>query len=285
MTAVSCCAATRCSLRWSSQSADAVTDADEAVAPPPNTAESRSEWVRAMQEKYGEGTFNLFRPLYRDLVDEVRREAQTKPPAPHKGWSVEVSNEQNVIVARKAENTEERTGRVLAYTHIKVGNPPKLHQGLLFVDFFPVEVLVERNGVVLHFSTCAIEGQMHLRNVRVHKSDALGVDTHLLDVNPATLWARHNLLYDGPCLWHIETDMQSELHEIMMDHGVDMQVVLWLAEWAHFAEHAAAVRWMLGLMEAVLPEGRRGGEDDFLTVEEMEELSKPAEEWLAARFI
>jgi hypothetical protein len=250
---------------------------------PLNTDARRGEWMQAMQAKYGDGAYQLFRPLYRDLVDEMRREANTSPPTPNEGWTVEINDAANLVIARREANVADKTGRVVAYTNIRMANPPKLHQGMYMADFFAVEVLVERNGVIMHFSTCAIERQMHMRNVRVHAADALGPGTDLMALDADALWSKHNLLYDGPCLSHLEVDMLSELHEVMMDHHVDMSFVLWMADWTNFAEHVSATRWMLGLMDAVIPEGRRGGEEDFLTEEEMTELSSPVVEFTASR--
>ncbi|CCW61175.1 unnamed protein product [Phytomonas sp. EM1] len=39
-------------------------------------------WARAMAEYYGPGNYQLFRPLYKDLCDEIRNEFGTKPPPP-----------------------------------------------------------------------------------------------------------------------------------------------------------------------------------------------------------
>ncbi|CUG90007.1 Hypothetical protein, putative [Bodo saltans] len=250
---------------------------------PLNTNARRGEWVQAMQEKYGEGAFQLFRPLYRDLVDEMRREANTAPPTPKKGWSVALDDKVNLVVARREANAAEKTGRVVAYTNIKMANPPKLHQGMYMADFFPVEALVERNGVIMHFSSCAIDRRLHLRNVRAYAVDALGPGTDIMSLDANVLWSTHNLLYDGPCLWHLEVDMLNEMYELMMDHAVDMDFVLWMGDWATYAEHVAATRWMLGLMDAVIPEDRRGGEEDFLLEEEMEELSNPPPDYTSSR--
>lgn len=40
------------------------------------------QWTAAMADKYGAGNYQLFRPLYKDLCDEIRREYYTKPPPP-----------------------------------------------------------------------------------------------------------------------------------------------------------------------------------------------------------
>ncbi|CCD18150.1 hypothetical protein, conserved (fragment), partial [Trypanosoma vivax Y486] len=126
-------------------------------------------WSRAMEAKYGAGTYKLFRPLYKDLADEMRREALTKPPPPMDGWVARHDEAENLAVFSRAGDEGARTGRVVAYCPIVMGNPPKLNDLLHAVDWFPVEALVERNGVVLHFSVAASEGGMHMRNVRASR--------------------------------------------------------------------------------------------------------------------
>lgn len=243
------------------------------------------DWTEEMKEKYGQGNFPLFRSIYRDLVDEMRSEATTKPPPPMKDWTIDVDESVNLVVARKAANTQERTGRVVVFATPKIGDPPRLNQTLQIADYYEMEAFVERNGVVLHCSLSVIEGGLYMRNVRVHKADALGPDVpDLLAVDINTLWARHRLLYDGPCLWHLESDMHSEFYDLLFDHGVYLDVVIWLTEWTYFAEHVATTRWMLQMMDALIPAERRGDESDFLTEQEVEQLSQPSEEWLPPRF-
>ncbi|KAH9598157.1 Mitochondrial glycoprotein [Trypanosoma melophagium] len=238
-------------------------------------------WARAMEEKYGPGAFKLFRPLYKDLADEMRREGTTRPPPPMDGWSVRHDEAGNIVVFTRAADEKERLGRIVAYSPIEIANPPKINDLLYFVDWFPVEVMVVRNGVIVHFSMAANEGGMHMRNVRAYKEESNDL---LLSTTDDAIWVRQNLYYDGPCLWHLELDMQNELYDVMQDHGITLDWMRWAAQWVYFLEHVAFVRWNLGMLEQLIPSDQRGPEEDFLTLEEKEELSKPLEEWLEGRF-
>ncbi|KAH8613337.1 putative Mitochondrial glycoprotein [Trypanosoma vivax] len=240
-------------------------------------------WSRAMEAKYGAGTYKLFRPLYKDLADEMRREALTKPPPPMDGWGVRHDEAENLAVFSRAGDEGARTGRVVAYCPIVMGNPPKLNDLLHDVDWFQVEALVEREGVVLHFSVAASEGGMHMRNVRAYRLSDGG--EHLLSTADDAAWVPHHLYYDGPCLWHLELDVQNELYDVMQDHGVTLDWVWWGAEWTYYLEHVAYVRWSVGLLEELIPSERRGGEEDFVTAEEREALDAPVEEWLQAHYV
>ncbi|RNF24889.1 uncharacterized protein Tco025E_02502 [Trypanosoma conorhini] len=233
-------------------------------------------WTQAMEGKYGPGTYRLFRALYKDLADEMRREAGARPPPPVDGWTVRHDAATNLAVFERAADAAARTGRVVAYSPIEVANPPRLNALLYFLDWFPVEVLVSRNGVVVHFSMAANEGGMHMRNVRAYRETA-----QLLATTDDATWVRRHLHYDGPCLWHLELDVQNELYDVMQDHGVTLDWMRWAAGWVYYLEHVAYLRWSVGVLEQLIPSAQRGGEEDFLTPEEKEELERPVEEWLA----
>ncbi|EPY32202.1 hypothetical protein STCU_02929 [Strigomonas culicis] len=183
--------------------------------------------------------------------------------------------------------------RVLAYSTVELKDPPRLNSLLTFADWFPVEVLLERRGVVLHLSMAANEGGMHMRNVRAYElpSAAAGagdggaaVSDYVWGTTDDAAWLRQHLCYDGPCLWHLEMDLQNELYDTMQDHGVDLDFMRWAAEWVSYLEHVCYTRWCLGVLDVVLPEGPgRGPEEDFLTAGERAALDEPVEDWLAAR--
>lgn len=240
--------------------------------------------LKDMQDKYGEATYALFRPLYVDLVDEMRSEATTRPPAPMSGWDVRYDDETNRAVFSKSDDTD---AKITAFCPVVMANPPKLHPSIYFVDFFPIDVYIERNGVVMHFAVGAVEKGLHVRNVRVHRRDALEKSCGLSipGSSPNSKWAGHNLLYDGPCLDHLEMAFKRELYDILMDYGVTTDFVVWAAQWTSYLEHQQAVRWMLNMMEVVLPPSQRGDEGDFLSNEEAEKFSSSAEEWLAPRYL
>ncbi|PBJ69412.1 hypothetical protein BCY84_19817 [Trypanosoma cruzi cruzi] len=234
-----------------------------------------TRWTRGMEDKYGPGAYKLFRPLYKDLSDEMRREVNVRPPPPMDGWTTRHDEATNLAVFERAADETTRVGRVVAYSPIEMANPPKLNDLLYFLDWFPVEVLVARNGVILHFSMAVNEGGMHMRNVRAYKEEE-----HLLSTTDDAAWVRRHLYYDGPCLWHLELDVQNELYDIMQDHGITLDWMRWAAGWVYYLEHVAYVQWSVGMLEQLIPSVLRGPEEDFLTAEEREELSKPTEEWL-----
>lgn len=198
--------------------------------------EAEQLWLREMEAKYGEGTYQLFRPLYKDLCDEMRREYFTKPPppilveqptkaaraapntphqksqemvgeerveaqappatfvstdetsSPHQvTWSVVYQPANNCVVFRRDAVPSLRQGRVVAYSKVVVADPPKLNSLLTFADWCPIEVMIERRGVIMHLSVACNEGGMHMRNVRMYRSpkendrcseaDATGVES------------------------------------------------------------------------------------------------------------
>ncbi|CBH17959.1 hypothetical protein, conserved [Trypanosoma brucei gambiense DAL972] len=264
------------------------------------TGDEATAWSHAMEAKYGTGTYKLFRPLYKDLSDEMRLEAYTKPPAPMQGWSVHHDEAVNLAIFSHKGDSRSRTARVVAYSPITVENPESLNPLLYFMDWYPINVLMERNGVIVHFSIASTEGGMHMRNVRVYKAqDELSPNDpekqdlpnrdseceRLMSTTDDAAWVRHNLYYDGPCLWHLELDMLNELYDVMQDHGVTLDWVRWVAEWVHYLEHVSYVRWTLGVLQELIPVDERGPEDDFLTSEEKEALATPPEEWLEAHYI
>lgn len=275
-------------------------------------------WARSMAAKYGAGNFNLFRPLYKDLCDEMRREYYTKPPPPYTcdesssktavevaaddvgastnvetcarpaieygdgAWSVAFRPRENCVVFSRAAIRETRQGRVVAWGHIELKDPPRLNAMLTFADWIPVEVCVERNGIILHFSMAANEGGMHMRNVRVYEPSSEMELNELLDCTETAEWTRKRLYYDGPCLWHLELDVQNELYDVMQDHGITLDWMRWAASWIFYLEHVRYLWWNLGMLEELIPSSVRGPEDDFLLPREKTALDEPVEDWLDA---
>lgn len=244
-----------------------------------DVSDEATAWARAMEEKYGPGTYKLFRPLYKDLADEMRREVDVRPPPPMDGWSVRHDEAVNLAVFTRDADENARMGRVVAYSPIEMANPPKLNELLHFIDWFSVEVLLTRNDVILHFSMAANEGGMHMRNVRAYRSEQ-----HLLSTTDDATWVRRHFYYDGPCLWHLELDLQNELYDVMQDHGITLDWIRWTAGWVFYLEHVAYLRWNVGMLEQLIPSPHRGAEEDFLTAAEKEELSKPVEDGLEGHY-
>ncbi|KAL7695826.1 hypothetical protein NQL31_003588 [Lotmaria passim] len=315
------------------------------------------QWTRAMTNKYGPGNYQLFRPLYKDLCDEIRREYYTKPPPPptvtaarrerHDGsdgggggnsvdesatqvvegvddalekplssassgadghhaasehvdpstpssttppeptygdgtWTVQYHPEHNVVSFHRDAVKEGRLGEINAWSRIELKDPPRLNAVLTFADWIPIEIVVERNGVLIHFSMASNEGGMHMRNVRVYEPASAEERAALLNPSEDGEQARKKFYYDGPCLWHLELDFQNELYDVMQDHGISLDWVHWAASWVFYLEHVNYVKWNLGLLEELIPSPLRGPESDFLSAAERALLEEPVEDWLEA---
>ncbi|XQJ31865.1 hypothetical protein NXY56_007990 [Leishmania guyanensis] len=332
--------------------------------------DGETQWVRAMGSKYGPGNYQLFRALYKDLCDEIRREYYTKPPPPplatrttnassslaaaevtpgikdsssgvarqssgaggadvtaspthtegmsaaperedgisevthaaqqtaasrllwqpeetygDGSWSVQHRPEDNVVVFHRDAVKEGRLAAVHAWARIELKDPPRLNAVLTFADWIPLEVCVERNGVILHFSMASNEGGMHMRNVRVYAPKSALERAAFLDPSDDGEHARKNFYYDGPCLWHLEQDMLNELYDVMQDHGVTLDWIRWAASWVFYLEYVNYVRWNLGMLEELIPSSVRGPEEDFLLPVEKALLEEPVEDWLSAHSI
>ncbi|KAG5490281.1 hypothetical protein JKF63_00401 [Porcisia hertigi] len=339
-----------------------------------------TQWTRSMVKKYGTGNYMLFRALYKDLCDEIRREYYTKPPPPPPGttrttstsplplspgaapnahgwakrevnttftgtpgrqsssvdvagssasptqaevipeasasedsddgtvhstqkaaegcspwqpdetygdgsWSVQHRVEDNVVVFHRDAVKQGRLAVVHAWARIELKDPPRLNAVLTFADWIPIEVCVERNGVIVHFSMASNEGGMHMRNVRVYAPKSREECAALLDPSDDGAYVRNNFYYDGPCLWHLEQDMLNELYDVMQDHGISLDWIRWASSWVFYLEHVNYVRWNLGMLEELIPTSVRGPEEDFLLPVEKALLEEPVEDWLSAHSI
>ncbi|KPI87298.1 hypothetical protein ABL78_3635 [Leptomonas seymouri] len=334
--------------------------------------DEETQWLNTMASKYGPGNHQLFRPLYKDLCDEIRREYYTKPPPPppvarttrrrnggsssnnneqvddpasssheeaktkeangsqeggssavgegNSGsvgiaasgdgkeaadsehplpqaptppepaygdgtWSVQYRPEYNVVTFHRAAVKEGRLAEIHAWSRIELKDPQRLNAVLTFADWIPIEVCVERNGVMIHFSMASNEGGMHMRNVRVYAPASEEERASLVDPSEDGDRARKKLYYDGPCLWHLELDFQNELYDVMQDHGISLNWVQWAASWVFYLEHVSYVKWSLGLLEELIPSTLRGPESDFLSAAEKALLEEPVEDWLEAHSI
>jgi hypothetical protein len=337
--------------------------------------EEEVAWSKAKASKYGFGNYQLFRPLYKDLCDEMRREYYTKPPPPPPStataaayhnenvaptqpeemasgaeqvsrttneeeakevkdgddsmffsvtredhplaaaataakdqqqeerrtlsltptspplqygdgiWSVGYKPEHNVVTFQRSAVKEGRLAEVHAWSRIELKDPPRLNAVLTFADWIPIEVCVERNGVIIHFSMASNEGGMHMRNVRVYAPTSPEEKATLLDPSDDGEQARKKLYYDGPCLWHLELDFHNELYDVMQDHGITLDWVNWAASWVFYLEHVNYVKWNVGLLEELIPSPLRGPESDFLSAAEKALLEEPVEDWLSAHSI
>ncbi|CCW69242.1 unnamed protein product [Phytomonas sp. Hart1] len=258
-----------------------------------------TSWARAMGERYGPGNYQLFRSLYKDLCDEMRNESETRPPPPFLpegssifsaspsrpaddagAWGVAYDRATNIVRFTRAAVAATRQARVVAYAPVEVKNPPKISAALTFVDWYPLEVLITRHGVVLHFSIACNEGGMHMRNLRAYDAAASPL---LWGTTDHARWLRELFFYDGPSLWHLELDFLNELYDTMQDHGVTLNWVRWAARWVFYLEHVNYTRWSLGILEELIPAADQGPEEDFLLEKERALLQEPAEDPLSGR--
>jgi len=92
---------------------------------------------------------------------------------------------------------------------------------------------------------------------------------------------RH-MLYDGPCLWHLELDFQNELYDIMQDYGIHLDFVRWVSKWVFYYDHRLSVQWHSEVLMKLIPPALQGraSEDDFLTPEEKGKFDEPASDWI-----
>ena len=238
---------------------------------------------KTMRETHGEGTYDLFRALYKELCDEMRREIATKPPPPIAGWRVEHDKRTNGCVGfiREAPaGSPPGTSSVYAWARVELADPSQLNEVLTFVNWYPIEACVVRKGHVLHFAVAYSEGNLHLRNVRAYKDESGALSRNDVD----TQYIRTHLRYDGPYLGHMEMDMQTELTDMMLDAGVDPDFLRFCGSWIAYLEHKEYVRWLLSNLRFLL---LNDVPDDtlVLTREEREELDTLAEEWLPAHHV
>jgi hypothetical protein len=230
-----------------------------------------------MQAEMGGGNFDIYRSLYKEMSDELRREITAKPPAPIDGWTVQhTPGTGHVGFMKKSPGT---TGsHVYAWAKVELADPEQMNEVLTFLNFYPIEACIVRRGHVCHFSVSYVEGNMHLRNVRIYKDATGQLAQFAADIN----YVRQNLRYDGPFIGHLEMYVLTELYDIMQDHGVDVNFLRYCGSWVAYLEHVEYIRWIRGFMRAVAPDTPITDETKLLSKEEKEELDTVAEEWLPA---
>lgn len=81
----------------------------------------------------------------------------------------------------------------------------------------------------------------------------------------------------------LELKLQQELYEIMMDHGVNVDFMMWVSQWVYFVEHQAWLNWTINILNNLIPIEKIESEDDVLTKAEQEILKERTEDWLPAR--
>lgn len=86
-------------------------------------------------------------------------------------FSISPSFITNTPSAAKLTQEAAASAHVWAYAKVQITDPPKINALLSFVDWCAIEVFVERNDTILHFSIACNEGGMHMRNVRVYDAN------------------------------------------------------------------------------------------------------------------
>ena len=237
-------------------------------------------WKDQMEQKYGPGSFPLYRALYKDLCDEMRREINTKPPPPMDGFTTHhTPGTDYVVFTRDSKEDEKGSGRIFAYGKLRLADPTKMNEMLTFLNWYPIEVCMVRDGLVLQASIGNVESQFHMRNIKVYPDPNGDLTTQY--TNEAN-YLRNIVTYDGPYWGHLEADLQSELHDTVFDHGINPDSLHWFTEWVSYLEHFEYTRWSLMMQKAILSGGVEK-EEDVLTRGEREQLDLATEEWLPSR--
>ena len=92
-------------------------------------------------------------------------------------------------------------------------------------------------------------------------------------------YQRHFRRYDGPFIRHLELDLQTELMDLLLDVGLTTWVGKMMAEWVSYFEHVEHVRWLLRMMDRVIPDQEYlHSETQLITLEERRALDEIVEE-------
>jgi hypothetical protein len=237
--------------------------------------EFKETHLKKLQETFGEGTGDLYRGLYRDLCDELRREKQLKPPAPnsHFGdWRMQHENGKDwMTFSRKAGNAD-----VLVGGRLSMRDPSQINETLTFLSWYPLEVLIKRDAYIMHFQMSVAEVQLYPRNIRCYHDPNADIFKFDADAD----FERHFRRYDGPFMKHLELDMQTEMFDLLFDVGITTYVGRMMADWIHYFEHVEHVRWLLRVMDRIMPDTEYlHSETQLLTLEERRALDEIVEEW------
>lgn len=266
-------------------------------------AEFESEVRIKMQQKMGEGTYDLYRALYKDLCDEMRREEIARGPPPVAGWVAEHEPGTRFVKFTRTKRAEEDF-EVTVESEVAIVDPRTINEVMQFLNWYPFEIFIRREGYVCHISACYVEAQPQVRGVRIYYDDradpnARGLDMAASESDVPSAYERRNLRYDGPFHGHLELDQITELFDLMLDVGCDCYFMRMASDWIAYFEHVEHTRWMLNSLDAVAPQVRHPitaaeaapgqepeyefVEEDFIAREERIQLDQTAEEWMPAR--
>lgn len=232
------------------------------------------------EPKYGRGSYQFYRSLYKDLCEEMRVEREAKPPPPFNSKKLFHVNHKpgtNYVSFYCEGDQKKRIGDVYAYANLKFCNPPIINPLIVAVDWHPLDVCVVRNNIVANFNVKLVENHLNLRNVKMFRVDPKrNLALHRGDTD----YVREQLRYDGPYLGHLEADFHAELWDLMMDHEINMGTTQWMTTWKIYFEHVEYCRWALKLLKGITVPGNEPRENEVLTLEERKEIDRIAEEWL-----
>lgn len=244
------------------------------------------QWEMALEEKFGTGTHRLRRALFRELCDEMRGEIDTKPPPPLSGWKVGHIDGTDAITFSLDRSFSKDGYECFAIGRLYFKDPPSMAAHAGFIDNHFVDIFVERNGVVIHFHVAFVEKNLEVKNIKVFKKNALSELLGEDEIEKSTLAAtakrieeRKHLIYDGPCIHHLEEDFYNELHDVLVCAGVDAEsFVPYAVQWISYLEHVEYLRWNLSVQDSVLSADKISI-DELLTEVEVDIASTPLDTW------
>jgi hypothetical protein len=231
--------------------------------------------IESGKVEYGDDTYTLYRSLYKELAEEMRREIFSRPPAPLDYWQVlHAPNTRFVTFVR--EEGMAHNARAVMYTDLDIRDSPQMNPTIAMADWLPIDAFIIRGKIVMHFAAAAIDNSLHIRNVRCYRDK----DGILATADLGMSYIRDHLRYDGPAIIHMEQDVQTELWDIFHDYGFDESLFRWVSHWTYYHEHVEYVRWLRNFLHLVLPNSVRE-ETELLSREERVELDAASGEFFA----
>lgn len=240
-----------------------------------------------MQSKLGEGTYDLYRAVYKDLCDEMRREIHARAPGPCEGWQAKHDPYTRFITFTRTKRPEEDF-EVVVHAEVAIQDPKTINEVMQFLNWYPFEVFVRRGEYTAQMSCCFVESAPQIRNMKIFHDEKNELACSGRDF--VNTYKRTFLRYDGPFQGHLELDMQTEMFDFMLDVGIDCYFLRYASEWVAFCEHQEYTRWLVDLLDAAAPQVRfpKEGEFEFteecfVSREERQALDQQAEEWMPER--
>lgn len=237
-----------------------------------------------MQSKLGEGTYDLYRALYKDLCDEMRREIHARAPGPVEGWTAHHEPFTRFITFKRTKRPEEDF-EVVVHAEVAIQDPKTINEVMQFLNWYPFEVFVHRGEYTAQISCCFVESSPQVRNMKIFHDAKNEMACSGMDA--ANTYKRTFLRYDGPFQGHLELDLQTEMFDFMLDVGIDCYFLRYASEWVAFAEHQEYTRWIVNVLDAAAPQVRfpkegeyEFSEEAFVSREERQALDQQAEEWM-----